>query len=71
MNESIQVENIKERKNWIAEVEIVRCWGNKISKAVVQVSPHSFNLLVSSREQPLGILEHMMAMVKGLELPTK
>ena len=43
--------------------------GNEISKAVVKVSPLSFNLLVSSQEQLLGILEHMLVVVKGVELP--
>ena len=58
-----------ERIVWIAETGAVRCWGNEISKAVVKVSPLSFNLLVSSQEQLLGILEHMLVVVKGVELP--
>ena len=71
MSVSSQVEDIMERIVWIAETRAVRCWGNEISKAVVRIVPHFFNLLVSSREQPMGILEHLLTIVEWVELPRK
>ena len=68
---SSQVEDITERIVWIAETGVVRCWGNEISKAVVRIVPHFFNLLVNSREQPMEILEHLLTIVEGVELPRK
>lgn len=58
---------------WISKTMAVNCRGNEISQTLIRVSPlwSSFNLLINSKEQPIGILEHAIILAKGEEWPKK
>ena len=51
----------------------MRCWGNIISKSLIQAEAilGGSNLLISSREAHIGVLEHMVLLAQGVDLSRK
>ena len=68
LEEKVEVRNI-----WMPRTGVMRCWGNKVLITVVWTAPNplNFNLLVSSKEQTLGIIEHVTTIMEGAEAPRK
>ena len=68
LEEKVEVRNI-----WMPKTGVMRCWGNEVSITVVWTTPNplNFNLLVSSSEQTLGIIKHVMTIMEGAEAPRK
>lgn len=62
-----------DRRIWIPRTMAMRCWGNKVSKALVPIDPSMsrFSLMLCSREKNLGILEHVATFTKGVDWPRK
>lgn len=56
-----------ERRTWISKMGAMSFWGNEISENLIQVKAAIVrsNLLISSREEPMGILKHMVLIVQG------
>lgn len=69
LKESKQEEKGLVRKTWISKMGVVRCWGNEISKNLIQAEATmvGFNLLITSREIQLGVLEHIVLLTPGVE----
>ena len=67
MNDFGQDEKVVERRTWISKIGAMSCWGNKISRNLIQVEAamKGSNLLISSREEPMRILKHMVLIVQG------
>lgn len=67
MKDSIPPEEAVEKINLNFEIVAVGCKGNIRNRMVIQVvAPiQPFSLLISSREFPLGVLEHALIMGKG------
>ena len=54
----------------MSKMGVVRCWGNAISKSLIQAEAtlRGSNLLISSREAQIRVLEHMVLLAQGVDL---
>ena len=55
------------RRVWMSKMGVVKCWGNEISKTLLQVevTPGGSNLLITSREAQIGVLQHLVILAQG------
>ena len=74
LNQSLKDLKLEEdhvvRKIWMSKIGVLRCWGNVISKNLIQAEAtmEGSSLLISLKESQMGVLEGTVLLAQGVEL---